>query len=1568
MAHRSRPRRGFWRWVGLVFKWVSLTVVGLILALLLSLQIPFVRELARRQVNDVLLTTFAGRVFIERIGSLSIVGVGGVRIRIEDPKGRPLLLVEDANVRVATFSTLRSLLRKEGDFVIDITSIKLDYVDANLDADADGNLKIVQAFEPREVKPDEPPPSRATVVHLRKILLRHGWVHGQPGGPFVDADLDRLDLSLIVGGDRTVADLATIELTARAPAQGAGLRAQLEAHYAKPGPNGTDQTGRADFKGQLGEARVLAHASIDGPAVEATLDVPQIDTASGRQILPGLTLAKSAKLQAWVRGRLPELRAGVHAAAGRGSLDVDARATIAEEKKVRATIKARDMDAHAFVQTAPTTRIGLDADLEAVVLADGTGSGTFSLEVLPGEVAGNAIPVTHLAGEMKLARPRESDTVVSIGGRADIEEPGAPTTLSFGVEQRDGVSTLAFRLDAVAARLDRTRLGNQIAGSATINAQGSVTIGTTTFVDAALDLRGSRVATGGPRMDRAWLTGKIRGTVDDPALDVRLRADRVAAADMQFSRADLTVRGSLQTATVTAALVPTDGPQVDASAVVSVGDAVSVRDARVCVARDDVTAVLQIESARVAGDDVRIEGVTLEGIGAPVHAELGKTKRELAVRAKSDGFDLAKLGRLLRSRELQGGQITLDADLKLRGNRAEGHLQVDLAEGAFARIKNAKANIDARIDGRRIDASVRADLGDTGYLNIDDCHLELDGAKPLTAKSLQRIRGRLAIDSTLNMTRIRALAPRGTVPFTEMEGTVSLHGDVVRNSGDEIPEVHLSAMTRGLLLSGRGEREQVDSIRIADTPPWRIEGVDIEIATTIAREDGSTTLQGRLLDRQGTIVSLDVNAPSIPYRQWLAGKALDQSRLALLRWTGKIDVPRRELKRFPSILKTQQMGGTLAVNASFDGSLAQPDLRLLFEADQWVTPVPRGMQPINAKVDAHYRQGEGGAQVDVDSQGKKLLAGKVELKGTLPGLAPSGREPSAPWRAATKLELAEFPLETLGTFSDLQVKGFVSGQLTVDDVHHDARAKAQIALRALQLGRARFPSGQINAEFDGHSLRGALRLNQKGGFLQAETELGMSWGANTTPAIARDVPAHATLKANQFRAAAIQPFVSAVMSGLDGRINADARIDVTPDGGAPKMSGHVALERGRIQLVRLGEPLRDVTAKIAVTPDGVVRLEDLTAHGSSGKLNAKGVARLNGLDLVAARASLSIPKGDPFPLDIDGQSIGEIYGNVEIAADMTPDKRALNVKVDIPRLHAELPLSSSNKPQDLGEAERIRVGYFRRPRQFIILPKDAEDLKDDDDAPPPEGEPTKTTIAVHLGDDVEVRRGTNLRVALTGTPKIELNDEVEMSGQISLTRGVLDVQGRRFRVEKGTVTFVGDPSNPQILVTAVWNAQDGTRVYADFVGPLKTGKVRLRSEPSRPQNEILALIMFGTAEGSTSTPYPSRQPNGATRAGVLAGGLVTQGLSKGLDELTGLEVQTRIDTSSSANPRPEIEVQIAKDIAVQLGYVLGTPAPGTNPDRTWVTLEYRFKRRWSMETTFGDQGSSIVDLLWQYRY
>lgn len=1566
-------RRGFWRWILLVTEWVVLVVGTLVVAALLSLQLRIVRHFVGHQVNRVLADTFAGRVVIEKVDRLSLMGLGGARVRVFDPGGTEVLLVDNADVSIATFDIVRSFLKKEGDLVIDIPEVTLTYVDANLDSDAQGNLKLLQAFSPKEVTTKEPSGSRATVIHLRKIALAHAWTHGQiEGAPLIDVDLDKLDLSLIVGGDRTVADLATLDITARSLPQGLGLNAHLEAHYAEPAPNGGERAARIDLQGHASGVPLSLRGSIDGADVSADFDIPKVTPEDVRRVAPDSQVTQDLTAHAEVRGHLPDITAKAHFGAGAGVLDILARATIAEEKKLHATIHAENLDARALSRTAPATRLGLDVRVDAKMDAKGGLQGAYAVEVPSGDIGGNLVPATHLEGNVTKSGSSDEAATLHVAGKADIDEPGARTALRFDVTQGAGPMTVDFRVNTVAPKLNRTRVGNQLAGSANLDARGKVTVGQTTKLDATVNLQASNVVSSEARVARAELRASVNGNVDDPMagnVDLDFKATGLAAADMSFTHASIELRGSSQGADLVASLVPNDGPHIDATTRIALGQGVSLRNTCVEVARDDITALLRVAGVRLAGSRLRVDDVSLEGVGETLRADVSKTDRELVVRAESAGVDLEKIGRLFRRRDLRGGRLALDVDLALRKTSATGHLRAKLQDGAFQRIKNGTADIDTNFDGRRVDANIHAMLGDIGRLDIDKGHVEVDGNAPLDVNSLEKAHGALAVDSRLNLTRIRALLPRGVLPFTDMQGVVELKGNIARESTAEPPELNLSVATRGLALSGRGDpedRERVAGTRIDPTPPWSIEGVDLEMTAGVAKDDGATTLQGRVFDRQGTIVSVDANTDAMPYRQWLKTKKVDTSKLRDLRWAAQVAIPRRELKKFPAAFKTRQMGGSIGASVRFEGTLAEPDLRLVFEANQWVAPIPRGMHPINAKVDARYQKNEGAVDLAVSTRDKELLNGTVELKGALPGLGDSESSSADAWRASTKMRIAEFPLETLGTFSDFQVKGYVSGDIDVADVHRDARAKVNVALRDLKLGRAKIAKGNIKIDYDGHALKGGVRLDQTDGYLESDAEIAMRWGAETAPSVITEEPAYAALKANRFRAAALAPFITDVVSQLDGRLQADARIDIVP-GAAPKLKGQIALEEGRMQLTRVGEPLHGVTAKIALSPDGVVRLEDLTAQGSSGRINAKAVVRLNGFQLTGARASVRIPKNDPFPFDVDGQAIGEIDGAIDVTADMTPDQKQMNVKVDIPRLHTQLPLASSNSPQELGEAEKIRVGYFRRARQFVELPKDAEDLRETSNE---EEEKATTTInvAIHLGNDIEVRRGTSLRIALTGDPKIQIAEEAKMSGQIRLTRGMLEVQGRRFEIEKGVVTFVGPPDNPQVMVTAAWDAPDGTRVYADFVGPLKTGKVTLRSEPSRPQNEILALIMFGTAEGSSSTPYPTQQPDGATRAGAMAGGFATEGLSKGLDELTGLDVSAKIDTSNAANPKPQVEVQIARDISMQIAYVLGTPPPGMNPDRTYLTLDWRFRRNWSMETTFGDQGSSILDLLWQYRY
>src|ERR1019366_4053550 len=95
-------------------------------------------------------------------------------------------------------------------------------------------------------------------------------------------------------------------------------------------------------------------------------------------------------------------------------------------------------------------------------------------------------------------------------------------------------------------------------------------------------------------------------------------------------------------------------------------------------------------------------------------------------------------------------------------------------------------------------------------------------------------------------------------------------------------------------------------------------------------------------------------------------------------------------------------------------------------------------------------------------------------------------------------------------------------------------------------------------------------------------------------------------------------------------------------------------------------------------------------------------------------------------------------------------------------------------------------------------------------------------VKTHFGDDVTIRRGGDVRLQLTEGPTVTVGQTVNVSGRVVLRGGNLNLYGKPFDIETGTVTFVGDDSsNPQVNVTAGWSAPDGTQVYADFIGPLK---------------------------------------------------------------------------------------------------------------------------------------------------
>jgi translocation and assembly module TamB len=208
-----------------------------------------------------------------------------------------------------------------------------------------------------------------------------------------------------------------------------------------------------------------------------------------------------------------------------------------------------------------------------------------------------------------------------------------------------------------------------------------------------------------------------------------------------------------------------------------------------------------------------------------------------------------------------------------------------------------------------------------------------------------------------------------------------------------------------------------------------------------------------------------------------------------------------------------------------------------------------------------------------------------------------------------------------------------------------------------------------------------------------------------------------------------------------------------------------------------------------------------------------------------------------------------------------------------------------------------------------------------------------------------------------------------MVGRIDLKSGTIIVHGRRFTVETGTVTFLegGDMGNPIVVASAYWDAPDRTRVWVEFVGPLKTGRLTLRSEPPYSKNEILSVLLFGRPDPNMAAPgQGNAQGNPGSGATAVGSGFVAGDLNRMLSELDeNLDIET--DTLSGNRTRTKLGRSFFdRRLKVQVGY-----APGRTyrePDSTFVFLNWQFIPKWSLQATRGDRGTSILDVLFQHRY
>lgn len=1108
------------------------------------------------------------------------------------------------------------------------------------------------------------------------------------------------------------------------------------------------------------------------------------------------------------------------------------------------------------------------------------------------------------------------DGAMSASGAGSLFDRRGTADFEVGARTERGEPIVEGRLDVAVPDLARLGLtgGAPVRGFALASARGVTNLGTKTF-DVALEVTGGALAYGDQTVDALHVVARSQGGTARPVLEV---------------------------------------------------------DARVDLVKEGIKATARAERVQIAGSRLRVEGAVVTGLGDPIHADASRDAEGLRVAIAAPAIDLRRVAILAgRASSVRGGRLALNGDVTIARGTATGELHAKVESLSAAKLEGGSMTFDGAFDGEHLGLDARAEIPEAGTVRLATQGITLGGS-PLDVASWRRARGRARFDGRIDMAKVASLVPEARVPFGELRGAGVIAGTLRRDSADVPPEASVHVHTRGLVVAGKGRREPLHDAqhpgRVSGVQPWRSEGVDLSVDARVDGTSGAGEVALQLTDAKGAIAALDVKA-DLPYRELLADPARARDLIVHAPISARAVIPRRPLSAMPSVSGLRALAGTVDGELSLAGTLLDPRAELVAHG-RGVRP-PRLADKLASDVDVKLAYD--GVAADLVATAKDPTHPTLELSAHVDLRARDlvAGQPGEPlaWTGSAKARLGSFPLESVGPVADLRVRGLVTGEASIDDLHRDARLTARLALDRLKVGRALYERGTVALDVrDGRAVAHA-RLEQSDGYADVALSTALPWGASLAPTVDPNASVDAHLVAKAFRAAALLPFVRAAFNELDGRIDADATVRVGADVRAAALSGKLVLREGTVQLAAFGDELRDVRATVTFRPDGLVAIDDVfTRSSSGGEVTASGAVRMRGLALASATASAHIPERKALDVSLQGQPIGAVAGDVRAKAIASDDGKHIGVEVDVPAVHVTLAQRMKSGVQELGEKEAIRVGTFRDAKTFVRLPLDKEDLTPASaEAPSEPG--TVVDADLRLGD-VTITQGNQVRVVLGGSPHVRLGGTTELSGQIRAKQGSVDVQGKKFEIDKGTITFQpGDTSNPIVVATASWTAEDGTKVYADFVGPVKTGKVNLRSDPPRPKNEILAIILFGTANGANAAPPPpGRAPNGTTQAATaLGGGFAAQGLTEAMDDLTGIQATARIDTTRSSNPAPEIELQIARRLSLAFEHILGTP-PLSEPDTNLAIVDWRFRNNWSLELTVGDRGKVQTDAVWTRSY
>jgi translocation and assembly module TamB len=1504
----------------------------------------------------------AGRLTLDRlrvgIDRLILLGV-----RLRGPEGMPVAEVDRV---VVVFSPLALLRRR-----VDLQILSIERPQLWLVQDERG-LNLARALAPTgPAEVGEKNPTRL-VITVRQLTLGGGRVelqtaHRASERSGRDAPLRITDLS--AQGSATY-DLATGHAQVRLGLSGrsrsiyvAPLRLVLEAGV---GPAGA----RADLALSLGANRFEGelHAVPAGSESQQTLTLTLRKLHLAPGLLPALWPAWPVAGPVDGRGRLRRrgqvVEAELALATAAGKIEIDGGLDVASWRSPGIRIRGEGLDLGALLSRAPASNLAFTLE------ARGGGGdlarldGEVRLQVMSGQIGGRP------AGPLRLhLRARN--------GNYHLDELFAALPgLSLSARGQADLRKVDVTAELRVADLRRTAQALAAGRSLPLAGQGHL----------SARLEGSWQApslTAGGRFSRLDYAGN-----QSRALALRVRAPDLRRP--QLTDASLAVRslaiGSERLEQIEVALRTTPGRNFRTSLQVrgpqpltlaASGRWSETLDAlhltRLELAYPEATWKVRRPARIEVGDRLLVDGLVLVSGTQRIALDVLRSGAKLRARARLDSLDLSRLPRLIRAAvpALAG---RLDATVEAQGSvdRPDLHIRAALRDGRVALLRPVDLNIDLRSAGGRLAGELQAQA--------------LGGA----------IRSRFDLQATFPPTRSSPLELAVEAESIRLDRLAAvLGGEGARIGGTAVLKLQLGG-------TAAAPRMKVDA-RVEDlVAAGRPIG---QLRLSLASRPGSSLTAELQLESLGRTGTAHVSSP-LDVGRLLLRPAVVQLRDLPFRATARFDeVPIEPLARLSGIRGALEGTASLLLDAR--GTVANPvgSLEVILAGVQ-----ASGIPSTDARLVLQSVDGAAGLSADLSVSRNRQMLARARASLAL-----------AVTRIADRVALARAPVTLEATLLPIDLQRLVAP--VESDRQRPRRLGGRLQARARLEGtlgdpRIEFDARAENVVLEGAPLgQGRLRLDYRAGRPQLELELAGPGGGSLVLTAAsqldlgyplpaggvalRRLPITARLDAEYYDLTPLS-CLSDEVRVVAGKLSAQAKVDGHL--GAPGLEGRLEWRDGRLVLAGLGE-FRDIHLLLHGDENRIV-LHELAARSGAGTARLSATAeRLAGGQLeLAARADLR-----RFPIRSDGRRIATLTMAPRLTGRASLERIALTAEIDETDLRLASrtgqEVQSLERPADvvrfwgdepLNREQADKHAALAQARRDLLAGEDPVASEAASSAvqartagPPPAEVLVKAPNNIWVrGQDVnlELGLGPEFVIVLPRNPERVpdlprgnssgeaafvptrvARPEPSIFGTVFVRRGQVEVLGRRFRLQDGSVLrFTGPPDRPVLDVRAVHEPRHADlTVMVNLSGPVDALAVEITS-PERPeyaQADLLAVILTGRPPGESADV----SPEATSRAASLLGGFLADRLQSTLMRRLPIDVLSLDPGEGLRALELEAGTYLGEDLYVAYVGRFGSD-PFLRENENEVQLEYRLSQRWSFQGSFGDARRGSAELVWTRRY